>query len=225
MATLGDLTNPKNSWLITYERSVIHQFLGLLVEMNASAKSMTLRYELLTYGEAGGPQRDFSFDKETEMQKHSLSGVGAALIIGADLLIKDVQISSGAVQRNGEGPKFRKAKWEQVIRAGGNYVRHGDEWRTLYRDFCVKKNVSEFSFEDRPELIEDFLEALETQRHKAFGSLKVLREAGIQLDNFLFAGNRIWDMADTIRLTDVEISMNQMRQFLDSFYDRPSKRK
>lgn len=31
---LSDLANPKNSWLLLYERSLLNQFLGLLVEIN-----------------------------------------------------------------------------------------------------------------------------------------------------------------------------------------------
>jgi hypothetical protein len=223
MAYMTDLANPKNFWLLMYERSILNQFLGLLVEMNASAKSMTYRYELTKQGDIDGPT-DSLFDKESYMQKHALNGIGAALIIGADLLIKDVHSSANRVQsRQIEDaiPKLKEIAWEDLIRAAGNYVRHGDEWQSKFRSFCEKKGVT-LSLEDRPEVLDDFLE--EVRKEHAYWSIKKLRDFGLRLETHVLVSHRIWDMADAILLTEVKESMDLMKKFVDSFRYRPRKK-
>lgn len=224
MATVGDLGNPKNTWVLLYEQSVLNQFHGLLIEMNVAAQAMTTRYELLKYGEPEGPRRDFSFGREEDMRGWALDGVGTALIIGTDSLIKGVRKSAGTSQREDACPMLKDVKWEDAIRAGGNYVRHGDEWRQLYHNFCEQKGIPPWSLEDRTEVIQEFMQMLRDRQDRAIKSLEILDGAGIPLGLFLASGNNIWGMADMLLLTEVEASMHRMRQFVDSFYDRPPKK-
>jgi hypothetical protein len=229
MSRLSVLANPKNTWLLYYEKAVLDQFLGLLSELNASAKAITYRYKFIAEGEPDSPRRDFGFDKESNMQRHALNGIGTALIIGTDLLLKDVQNSAAnakSEQNEKKVARINGVAWEDCIRAAGNYVRHGDEWEKLYKRYCEKTGVPHFSFEDRPELINAFMEDLKNTKHmRAYNSIKRLEKFGLDIETNLLLSQRIWDMAENIQLTNVGTSMNLMRQYLESYKYGPQRKK
>ncbi|MCB0420882.1 MAG: hypothetical protein KDD61_07795, partial [Bdellovibrionales bacterium] len=125
---MGEFLNPKNTWAIIHCKRILEEFLGLLIEMNSASKALSFRYEMIKFGEPEGAARDFSFDKEGNMQKFALEGVGAALIIGTDSLIKGVLTLSEGSKEIEKGPVVGKVLWIELIRTCGNFVRHGKEW-------------------------------------------------------------------------------------------------
>lgn len=223
---LSDLgsSNPKNEWLMLYERMILNQFLGLLVEMNAAAKSMKVRNKYIRYGEPEGPQRDFGFEREDSMLLHALVGVGTALIIGTDSLLKSINANSSGKVHGGGRPKINEIGWDVAIRAAANFIRHGDEWRDLYDKITGHTGGPGLDFDENAVMEKKFLAQIEAKNPRASGNIRDLISAGLELDDILYP-SKIWNVARQLQLDDVEFSMSQMREFIDVSYDRSHLRK
>lgn len=151
---MSQIANPKNTWFLLYEKSILDQFLGLLIELNSAEKALSYRYEILKKND---PEVQSLFkSKHQDMENFSRNGIGTALILGTDSLFKEIQSFSGNNQKMDISPKIKNIYWSDAIRAAGNHIGHSDEWSDEFKKYCTSKGIPEFSLEKRPDVESSF---------------------------------------------------------------------
>lgn len=225
---VGEMTKSKNpryksSWKYFYETTIFNQFRGLVEIMSTTATDLEAKHKSSldkTFHEWEG--YDY-FDNDVNRAGGALTGVGAALIIGADDLIKKVKTyNNGKPRLKPNDTDRRRTSWEDAIIAAGNYVRHGDEWHKRYIAFIMKNKNPAIFPDQRKQLTDRFLSSLKkTGNGNTAVNLQALENHGIVLNTFLMASSN-WHLAKLLNLNDIEFSLQKMVEFLNSHHNGTS---
>ena len=163
---------------------------------------------------------------EAERYESILEGLGRAIIMGADSVVKTFASGVGeefGVDRHtifARGPKANNASWADGVYVAANYFRHGREWHWHFLD-------QELGAVSSNQLIPSFLKTYSKRKFKnqLQANFKTLDALGISSSHFLTNSVKALDLIYLLTLDKWESAFAKVVNWFDDVHQFVSSRK
>lgn len=201
----------KNLWASLLKQEKIEGLSILLIELNTAALNMKTRYCLAKevhfaksdlFAAEEGVDRAYI---ETSNTHQGLHGVGAALIISVNELVKEVK-NYQKNKNSSQNQSTNRSNWVDSISSASNFVRHGIEWRESAIEILGGGNLQEV----RGRLFKGEFgvdELMDGLSRKQKVNIESLYGSGISIQRILNSTGDYWYLAEKIRCGSLELSL------------------